>query len=119
MAEASVLIYEDVHQLVWSPAAWVMEGYLRSWQMDIPDGSNDLEMFLESVYSKIHDKLAKELLELGVISFRLSVKLQLRVFDYMLIHLSLSHRRMVVMDVSDIGEVLRTALPHLQHHLMK
>ena len=40
------------------------EGYLQSWQMDIPDGSNDLEMFLESVYSKIYDKLTKELLEL-------------------------------------------------------
>ena len=65
MAEASVSIYEDVNPLVWSPAAWVMEGYLRSWQMDFPDGSNDLvERFLELVYSKIHDKLAKELLEL-------------------------------------------------------
>ena len=120
MAEASVSIYEDVNPLVWSPTAWVMEGYLRSWQMDFPDGSNDLvERFLELVYSKIHDKLAKELLELKVISFRLFVKLQLCTVDDMFIHMSLSHRRMVIVDVSDIEEVLHTAFPQLQHHLMK
>ena len=45
-------------------SAWLMEGYLRSWQMDIPDGSNDLYTFVESVYSKTHDKMTKELLEL-------------------------------------------------------
>ncbi len=37
----------------------------------------------------------------------------------MLIHLSLSHRLMVVLDVPDIEEVLHTALPQLQHHLIK
>ena len=41
-----------------------MEGSLQSWQMDISDGTNDLEMFLESVYSKTHDKLTNKLLEL-------------------------------------------------------
>ena len=67
--------------------------------MDIPDVSIDLEIFLESVRSKIYDRLAKELLELGVISFRHSAKLQLRVVDDMLIHMLLSHGQLVVMDV--------------------
>ena len=85
-----------------------MEGYLRSLQMEIPDGCNNLEMFLELVYSKIHNKLTKELLELKAILFRLSVKIQLQTTDDMLIQLSLSYRRMVVMDVCDIEEVLHT-----------
>ena len=41
MAKILVPIYENVHPLVWRPAAWVWEGYLRSWQMNVPDGSND------------------------------------------------------------------------------
>ena len=69
------------------------------------------------MYLKIHDKLAKELFK--VISFPLPVKLQLRMVDDVMIHMSLSHRRMVVMDVSDIEEVLHTAFPQLQRHLMK
>ncbi len=39
--------------------------YLCYGQMAISEDSNDLEMILESVYSKIHDKLSKELLELS------------------------------------------------------
>ena len=67
MPEASVPVHEDVHPLVWSPAAWVTEEYLRSWQMDIQDGINNLKMFLKSVYSKTQDKLAKELLDLELL----------------------------------------------------
>ena len=68
----------------------VTEGYLRSSQMDIPDGSNDLEMFLESVYSNIHGKLAKEMLELKAILLRFSIKLQLQMVNDMLIDLLIS-----------------------------
>ena len=68
--------YEDVRPLVWKPAAWVMEDFLRSWKMDV-GGCSNLKLFLEGMYSQIHDKFAKELSELKGLSFKLTVKLQL------------------------------------------
>ena len=52
--------YQDVQPLVLPLSN---ENFLWLWQMDISD-SNDIEMFLEGVYLKIHDKLAKNLCRL-------------------------------------------------------
>ena len=77
-----------------------MVDLLRSWQMDF-GGCSNLELFLDEMYPQIHDKLTKELSELDALSFKLTVKLQMRM-DHNAIHLSLCHRRMIILDVHDI-----------------
>lgn len=67
--------YTEIPTLEWKLASSASEGFQRCWQMDVPDGySCDLEIFFEGVHSQIHDKLAV----LGILSFRLTVKLRLR-----------------------------------------
>ena len=75
--------YDEMRLLVWRPAAWVIEDFLWSWQIDI-DGFSDLKIVSRGFVFTIHDKIANGFSKLTALSFKLTVKLKLQMDNDMI-----------------------------------
>ena len=74
-------LFEEPKELTFRRTRWTLGNFLRGWQMDVPQGhpqGADPRTFLESVESKIREKLEEELRALrGGLKFQLALKVEL------------------------------------------
>ena len=108
------------HEQVFFRTPWFIGKFLRGWQMDVPQGHShgiDPRAFLKEVRPQIKKKLIKELLDLGGITFKLALKVQLQKespdgteeFTDPVLH----HKQEALLQASKIKEALDKAIPHL------
>ena len=111
---------EQRHELAFYRTPWVIDSFLRGWQIDIPKGHPsgvDVRAFTQRVEPRIHDKLQEEILALNGITVQLALKVQLRKDnpdgseEYT--DPVLRHKQEALLQASEINEDLNRAIPYL------
>ena len=110
-------------RLIFKRSRLTIRGYLRDWEMNVPEGHIDLIKFGNTVRPKIKQKLIEELKDLTNIKVQLSLKLELQkdLADGTIEFANpvLRSQQIPLLNESDIDETLDTVFPKLQESLEK